>query len=193
MLTFGGLMLTFGNTPVPYTVSWTAEERTFVAVCPHVQLPAICQDAAPGIGQPRFGKPHFGRQREAIAQGLCDICGKSLKIRTKVSLSHARVRTNAARGPAILQVEPLLHRECAAESLRYCPSLKKDIRNGTLRIRQVSRYRVQIAIADNVFVGEYVPGYVAQPSERIAGHAKVELLKWTDRDAAWLLSDRRVS
>jgi hypothetical protein len=35
----------------------------------------------------------------------------------------------------VLQVEPLLHRECAAISMRHCPSLRRDFSNGTLEIR----------------------------------------------------------
>lgn len=180
-------MLRFGNTPVPSTVSWSSEERTFVAPCPFANgARAICQEVAPGSGRPLFGRPHFVRQREAIQRELCDICGKPLRNRTKVSLSHARVRTNGAEGPAILQVEPMLHRECAATSLEFCPSLRRDIRNGTLMVRQVTRYRLQVAIGDPKFIGEYVPGYVAGADERIAAHAKVELLSWIDRDEAWL-------
>jgi hypothetical protein len=139
------------------------------------------QDEAQGVGKPLFGKPHAQRQRRAMAEGLCDLCGKSLAARTRVSLSHARVRHNGAEGPAVLQVEPLLHRECAAVSMRHCPSLKRDISTGDLKIRQVTRYRVQLAIMDEV----YVESITGEPRKAI-GHAKVELLAWKDRDAAWL-------
>lgn len=181
------MTLTFGNTPVPYTVSWSGEERFFVAVCPHARRPAIRQASAPGQGKPLFGKPHSDRQRETIARALCDICAKPLKNRTKVSLSHAGIRGNAAPGgTGILQVEPLLHRECAAISMRFCPSLRKDIQAGTLMIRQVTRWRAQFAIMGPEYVHHYVPGYVAKPGDRIIGHAKVELLSWSDRDEDWL-------
>ncbi len=65
---------TYGGVPVPYTVSWSAEESFHVAHCPHGRGIAICQAVAPGQGKPRFGKPHSQRQREAIASGLCDLC-----------------------------------------------------------------------------------------------------------------------
>lgn len=178
-------MLTFGNTPVPYTVSWTAEDRQFVAVCPHAGRAALCMDEAPGVGQPQFGKPHSQRQREVIANGCCDLCGKPLSNRTKVSLSHARVRAGAT-GPCVMQVEPLLHKECAAASMRYCPSLRRDIRNGTLMVRQVSRFQVQYAVMSPQFVSVYVPDYVPNVADRIIGHAKVVLLAWKDRSEGWL-------
>lgn len=180
-------IMRFGNTAVPFTVSWTAEEKQFVGFCPHAQRRALCMPQAAGEGKPQFGKPHSCRQREAIAIGLCDLCGKPLKNRTKVSLSHARSRMNAAGGGSgVLQVEPLLHRECALESMKFCPSLKRDIADGSLMVRQVNQYRVQFALMSPEYIQHYVPDYHPTPHDRIVGHAKVELLRWTDRDPKWL-------
>jgi hypothetical protein len=179
-------MLSYGNTPVPFTASWSGEERTFVGRCRFAKCEAICQDEAPGAGQPIFARPHFVRQRQVIVQELCDLCGKPLKARTRVSLSHAAPRLNGARAFDILQVEPLLHKDCAAVCLKFCPSLKRDIAAGTLRVRQVLRSAVQLAISAPQFVGEYVTGYVAGPEDRIVAHAKVQLLDWRDRNADWL-------
>lgn len=177
----------FGAAAVPFTASWTGEEQPFVGLCQYSGRRALCMPENPGIGKPQFGKPHSCRQRQAIAQGLCDLCGKSLKIRTKVSLSHARERMNAAGGgTGILQVEPLLHRECALESMKFCPSLKRDIADGSLMIRQVTKYRVQFALMAPEYIAHYVPDYVARPTDRIVGHAKVELIRWSDRDLDWL-------
>ena len=179
-------MLTFGNTAVPWTVSWTGEDAFRVDRCRFSARLAICQADAPGVGKPLFGKPHWQRQRHAIAECRCDLCGKPLKLATKVSLSHARPVGHGADGLAILQVEPLLHRDCAAISMRYCPSLRRDIAAGTLMVRQVTRWRCQFAIMGPQFIGHYVPGYVAKPTDRIVGGAKVELLNWIDRDEGWL-------
>lgn len=179
--------LSYGGTAVPYTVSWTGEDHHFVGVCTHAGHLALRQSAAPGVGKPVFNKPHSDRQREVITLGLCDLCGRTLKSHTKVSLSHARWRANALQsGTGILQVEPLLHRACAAVSARYCPSLKRDIASGTLMVRRVTRYRVQYAVMAPEFIVHYVPDYLAQPHERIIGHAKVELLEWVERAAGWL-------
>lgn len=176
------MTLTFGNAPVPYTVLWSSEEPPFIGADPVApNRPSVCNSTSPGEGRPMFGKPHMQRQREAVANGLCDICGKTLKGRTKVSLSHARERIGAD-GLCVMQVEPLLHKECAALALRYCPSLRRDVKAGTLNVRMVTRYRVQLAQltgdATVEFTGTRCPGAV--------GHAKVELLAWADKDAAWL-------
>lgn len=180
------MTLQFGSVPVPWTVGWTGEEAFHVGRCHYSRLPAICQASAPGVGKPTFGKPHWNRQRECIAECRCDLCGRSIKTATKVSLSHARPVGHGAEGIAILQVEPLLHRGCAAESIKHCPSLKRDVESGTLMIRQVTRWRVQFSIMGPQFVSVYVPGYEAKPHERIVGAAKVELRHWIDRDAGWL-------
>lgn len=175
--------LTFGNAPVPWTASWSAEESFSLGPCrsaPHLG-PAILQAEAQGQGRPLFAKPHAIRQREVIAQGLCDLCGRSLEARTKVSLSHASVRLDGARGPCVMQVEPLLHRECAAISARTCPALRRDLRDGSLRVRQVGRYEVQLARMSKAYCLE-----IAGEAREALGHAKVVLLSWKDRDAKWL-------
>lgn len=171
----------WGKVPVPHTVSWTDEGRFFLAKCPFFQKLALCQDQAPGSGKPLFGKPHSDRQRRAIALCRCDLCGGSMKTTTKVSLSHARVNPLGAAGPCVMQVEPMLHRDCAAESVRHCPSLRRDIRNGSLHVRQVLSWRAQCAMMSP----EYVETVTGQAVVAL-GHAKVELMKWIDRDADWL-------
>jgi hypothetical protein len=176
-----GAQISYGDVPVPYTASWTSEERFFVARCVHAKAAAICQATSRGTGKPRFGKPHAIRQRETIARGLCDLCARPLAGRTKVSLSHARPFAHAAKMGDILQVEPLLHKRCAAISLKHCPALIRDTANGTLNVRQVTRYAVQMAVMSPEYVRE-----VAGEDRKAVGHAKVQLLAWIDRDAEWL-------
>ena len=173
---------TFGNTPVPYSVAWTGEDRDWhVATCPHAHRSAICQAIAPYEGKPTFGKPHSQRQREVIANDLCDLCGLTLRNCTKVSLSHARPQVHAARAGDILQVEPLLHKACAAISMQHCPALRRDVRDGSLMVRQVTRHDIQFTIMDEVYTAE-----VTGRAIKAVGHAKVQLLRWRARDAAWL-------
>lgn len=169
-------MLTYGGVPVPWTSSWTAEETFHLARCRWAGMLAICQTVAQGEG-----KPHAQRQRQAIAAGLCDLCAKPLKLKTKVSLSHAGIRLDGAEGPCVMQVEPLLCRPCAIISMAHCPSLKRDIREGVLLVRQVGQHQVQIARMSKAYVKE-----ITGTAVEAAGHAKVVLLNWKDRDAAWL-------
>lgn len=177
--------LYFGSVPVPYTVAWEPEERTlYLGICPHARRVALRQRHARGEGKPLFGSPHMDRQREVIACDLCDLCGRPLKNRTKVSLSQARPRMNAATPMDVLQVEPLLHKECAAICMQHCPSLRRQQRDGVLNIRQVLRHRCQFAVysAQGVFEAVGI-------RRRAVSHAKVHLLKWTDRDERWLIGE----
>lgn len=176
-------VLYWGAVPVPWTASWTAEEGLFLAHCRWAGELALCQIEAAGQGKPMFGSPHAIRQRRAIADGLCDLCAKPLAARTKVSLSHARVRLDGARigHPTVMQVEPLLHRECARISMEHCPSLKRDVRDGSLMVRQVTKYEVQVARMSPIYCKE-----MTGEARVAAGHAKVCLLQWRDRDEAWL-------
>lgn len=176
-------MLRWGNVPVPYAALWSSEVgRMHVAICPHIGKIACCDVSSRGDGKPVFGKPHMGRQREVIVNDLCDLCAKPLRLRTKVSLSHTREIITGAQGMAAMQVEPLLHKDCAAECVEYCPSLKRDIARGVLKVAQVFKHRHQVAIltedAVKFFTGERMAG--------VAGHAKVDLMRWKDRDLEWL-------
>lgn len=175
--------LYYGGIPVPYTVSWTAEEGSeHLAICRWAggRL-ALCMREARGEGKPRFGAPNMIRQRQTISLALCDLCGRPLKNRTKVSLSKARPFAHGASYGDILQFEPMLHAECAATSMQHCPSLKADIAAGTLLVRQVSRWNVQLAVLSAEGNGEKFG------DRRVAiGHAKVQLIDWVDRDEAWL-------
>jgi hypothetical protein len=176
-------MLRFGITPVPFVSMWTSETPITIEPCRYAGgRPALCQPQSPGVGRPVFVKPHMVRQRQAIVDGLCDTCGRSLAGRTKVSLSHARVNFKGANGPCVMQVEPLLHKACAALSLRHCPSLRRDIREGRITVRQVGRHRVQMALLTAAATMEAC----GVPAPGAIGHAKIELLGWTDRNLDWI-------
>jgi hypothetical protein len=177
--------LTWGSVPVPHTVLWSEEVASFLAPDPIAENRiALCNPELQGQGKPMFGKPHMQRQRRAVILGLCDLCGKPLKGRSKVSLSHASMRTGA-EGLCVMQVEPLLHKECATLSLRHCPSLKRDVGRDTLHVRLVSRYQTQVALLTADATEEFCGPGVRHSGA--LGHAKVILLQWQDKSADWLL------
>jgi len=176
-------MINFGAVPVPYAASWTSEQgQMTVGICRHTKRLSICEPEGRGIGKPVFGKPHMNRQREVIMWDLCDLCAKPLKGRTKVSLSHAREVVSGGGGMCVMQVEPMVHKDCAVTCIEHCPSLKRDIRNGTLFVRQVLKHRHQIALLTSAAVEEFT----GQRREGVSGHAKVELVRWIDRDLSWV-------
>lgn len=174
---------TYGATPVPYTVAWTAESRMWIGPCKWAGLmPALMQASAPGVGRPIFGTPHNVRQREAVSRGLCDLCGRTLKGRTMVSLSQEDARGVPTLGYVMLAVEPMAHRECAAISLQHCPELKRQIANGTLRIRQVFSFSIVAQLLNEAATLQFA-GVRAQGA---VGHLKQYIRKWQDREPDWL-------
>jgi hypothetical protein len=168
---------------IPWTVSWTGESRFFIQRCPYAnnQL-ALCQNEAWGVGKPDFGKPHSVRQRKAMALRLCDICGRPLKGHTSVSLSQESPRQVTGIGFIPLAVEPMVHRGCALHAMQRCPALRRQAKEGILRIRQVYQARLVAqqlnAAATLEFAGVEAPGAV--------GHLKLAIVRFADRDAKWL-------
>lgn len=182
----GPQLIKWGNTPVPYAALWSGEAgQMFVGHCRHINHSAVCDVDRRGTGKPIFGKPHMTRQREVIVNELCDLCARPLKGRTRVSLSHAREVLSGGAGPCIMQVEPMVHKDCALVCVNHCPSLKRDIAGGSLYVRQVFQHRTQVAMltidAVEEFTGQRISG--------VAGHAKVELIRWKDRDLSWLTGE----
>ena len=171
---------TYGNLPVPWTVSWSSEDRFYVGK-DSVGRHAVCQSESPGFGKPVFSKPHMQRQRKCIVERRCDLCGKSLRNRTRVSLSNARPTAHAFRPGDILQVEPMVHKRCALISLSYCPALRRQIADGIVRILQVTCDDVQLAVLDE----DAVESFTGERRKAI-GHAKVWIKRFNVRDLDWI-------
>ena len=170
------MQLQYGNIIVPWPVMWSEEDEYFVGICPWFKVPAICQNEAQGQGIPRFGRPHAVRQRKMMLFGLCDVCAKPLRNRTKISMSRSFVRASREER-TLTQVEPLLHAECAALSLKYCPSLQRQSEGGRLSIKQVFRYRPRPLPAQPEDRATFVPDYTGPD---IIGLAGIDLLSWRD-------------
>lgn len=176
-------IIQWGSVPVPYAALWSGEQgKMHVGTCRHTGHTACLDVEDRGSGKPVFGKPHMNRQREVIQNDLCDLCARPLKGRTKVSLSHSRPIASGASGLTVMQVEPMVHKDCAAVCIHHCPSLKRDVERGSLMVRQVLRHRVQFAVLTRAAVEEFT----GAPASGVIGHAKVELLRWIDRELAWL-------
>jgi hypothetical protein len=172
----------YGAIEVPWTTAWSGEERFELRPCRWAEGKiSMWQPHRPGEGKPTFAKPHMVRQRRAVAQRLCDLCGEPLG-EDMVSLSFESHRLVEGR-VMLLVVEPLSHRRCAAISMTQCPHLKRCVAAGTLWIREVfARPRIIAQLltgeATEEFAGAYRPGTV--------GHLKMHIEAWNDRDIPWL-------
>lgn len=143
---------------VPWAIIWSDEDaRRWVANCPYIQRPAIFHPLLRGHGHPLYTKLHPNRQRQAVAECLCHICGGALRGRQKLSLGV--MEDNRV-------VDPFVCLPCAKLSLEQCPELRWQIDNGKLRIRDVTAWAMHPADLDDM------PGVV--------DGFDIELIAWTD-------------
>lgn len=107
---------------VPWVISWSGETRFEVRNCRWASHnPAIWQSHAPGEGRPLFTKPHHVRQRRAIQQCLCSVCGEPTSRRDRYWFQHCEWHA-PSKGWRV--VEPPLHSACAEIARAQCPRLK---------------------------------------------------------------------
>lgn len=173
----------YGAIEVPWTVSWSGEDRFSLERCRWAEgRIAICQNEAPGQGKPQFAKPHMGRQRQAMVELRCDLCGRHLAAATKVSLSSPRLTIVSGHGAIPLQVEPLLHRGCARRALDLCPELRRRRAAGDLLIRQVFACKAVVSLLDEAAAEMYT----GRSFRGAVGHMKLAVTSCRERDEEWL-------
>lgn len=62
---------------VPWNALWSGEDRNEIRPCKYAgNKLAIWSPFKPGDGRPIFAKPHHVRQRKAIAEMRCTVCGE---------------------------------------------------------------------------------------------------------------------
>jgi hypothetical protein len=122
------LPLTPGGMVVPYTTIYfqDGQDPTAVRRLPtggHI-LHCSCEF---GRGRAQLGKPCPHRQRKAMIDRLCVICGKPVS-QTTVGV-FVGVERNTVEGYGegpFTSIEPIAHRLCAAYSALTCPHLGKE-------------------------------------------------------------------
>jgi hypothetical protein len=167
----------FGKAPVPWSAMWSSEAEYSVGWCEWFGVSAIVQKEAQCQGEPLFSQPNVNRQRRLHAQGLCDLCAKELRGHTRLSLSRFIGPALVQDGEKLTAVEPLIHRDCARKALEVCPSLRRQLAEKALRVRQVFRSEARPTIALPCDIKSFVPGYTGPP---ITGMGVVDILDWRD-------------
>lgn len=125
---------------VPWVTSWSDEPETGVAPCPSVdgQL-AIGQAENAGVGRPLYSQNHLFRQRRAVREMLCPMCGRPTPAHDRwtqtgywTTAGELRARGFGPALPADLaDAKPLLncgaiaplHHACAQAAVTRCPHL----------------------------------------------------------------------
>jgi hypothetical protein len=137
----------WNDTPVPLTATWSGElDRSWVAHCPHAGGPALMAPERPGVGRPFFKRPHPVRQRRAMALCLCDVCGCSLKARTKYLCGN--IHGFEAGGVTMAgTVEPLVCADCLPLAKVRCPFVSAAVGRGE-RPLAVARYTLVAQVVE---------------------------------------------
>mgnify|MGYP001221490271 FL=1 len=100
--------------PVPWNASWTTrpERVHYRAGCGFV----LDCDCVHGHGTPRYGEQCMRRQRQAMIERRCGLCGRTIA-------STDTVVFYGSPAQALLFIEPPTHPSCMAYAVRVCPRL----------------------------------------------------------------------
>ncbi|MFE7609858.1 hypothetical protein [Streptomyces celluloflavus] len=186
------------ETPVPYITAWS-EERVAVrtltvrgdgaGLCYRDETPAD-RDAqgvlwsrlieAPGCGKPNFRSVHPVRQRRAVLEGLCQVCGGPVS-RTSRGWLFLLPRSGSAEPSAGWPegahcTKPPVCVPCAATAVRYCPHLSEPV---AVRVRK-PRPR-------GVFGGFHAPGATGRLASSDDGY-----LPYGHQHTSWFLASQLV-
>jgi hypothetical protein len=127
--------------PVPWVNLWGPEEtsRLEIRYDRYAGRPGVfIDDTRQPI--PDFTRQHMGRQREAMAGGRCQVCGRLLHrwprylVISDMSVQMVEV---PGRGQVPLVTEPWLCRRCADFAVETCPALIRRSRTEQLRVLTV--------------------------------------------------------
>jgi hypothetical protein len=150
--------------PVPYINLWGPEDVARLTIRPDPNVynrPALfLDDSAETV--PDFFRQNLQRQRECMARGLCQVCGRPVPwIRRLLVVSSVSVQviTEAGRRMVVL-TEPWLDPECAGFAIEKCPGLirRKTAKDLTL-VAVTSPKLCQLTVSS---------GWVEGPLEAVA-------------------------
>jgi hypothetical protein len=163
---------------VPWINAWGGEDlaRARIVWDRHIPGWALTMDDDPD-GAPDFTRQHMGRQRQAVLEGLCQVCARPVpwsRRRLVLAALSMEVVTVNGGGRVPVVTEPWLCQRCAEFAVTVCPALIRRTREEELHIVTVTSKR-QVRIVTSV-------GYVDGPLEarcrelRTVMWAKIQVL-----------------
>lgn len=128
--------------PVPWTASWSSEHWATARAEARIDN-RLCLFTAgrPGRGTPILGAMNEPRQREAMLEGLCQVCGRPLDEDRWLPLLEWHAHTDSG---IPVTSDPPCHLACAKFTLIACPVLAQ--RGG--RIVRLGRTRLLAQLVD---------------------------------------------
>jgi len=110
----------FNGRRVPWNAAWSSEMAYEIRTCRFAAgRKAVWQPHTPGVGEPIFAKPHNVRQRRAIFEMRCTVCGE----RTPED-DRWWFKLGAIQDGWFLTTEAPVHRACADFASKVCPHLR---------------------------------------------------------------------
>lgn len=129
--------------PIPWINQWGAETvaATRISWDRHIGRPALFHDDHGDVAD--FTRQNIGRQRQAVVEGLCQVCGRftpwSRRNLVVSSASVSWVPHGRREVPAV--AEPWLDDRCAAIAVLLCPALIRRRHDEDLHVITVRRRR----------------------------------------------------
>jgi hypothetical protein len=179
--------------PVPWINRWGPEtiERTRVAYDGHAGRASIFHDDHGDT--PDYTKQNMGRQRQAVACGLCQVCGRPVPwsrrylVLSRVSAEHVSVDDV---GIVLAISEPWLDQRCAMLAVTMCPALiRLKTAEGVQLLQVTSKRQVELVLSvgsvDEEAFRRATSGGVFTPEQQQAA-ARLRAEAGTERLGMWL-------
>ncbi|WP_459678363.1 hypothetical protein [Acidisoma sp. 7E03] len=111
---------------VPWSVAWSTEQA--FRLRPSRQFPGwvdLVQQERPGFGAPKFAEMNLSRQRRAMRDHLCHVCGGRTEPQDRHLFPGATggFVTLGAAERRYASTVPAVHGACGQQALRLCPHL----------------------------------------------------------------------
>lgn len=148
---------------VPWTALWTGEtEFSWRGICRYSFRQSVFRPMRQGMGTPIYVEFHPQRQRQAVAENRCHVCGEKI--------AGHRISMGIEEDGAV--IDPLTCVRCSRESIRSCPHLQKQATSGELVIRDVQKSSWRPVMLE----GSY----------DVVDAFEIMLERWERHDVAWL-------
>lgn len=164
--------------PVPYIQRWGPEDVRRLRIDDDANIggvPALFDDDGHEL-VPDFRAQSMQRQRECMAKGLCQVCGRPLpwSRRFLVVSSISIDRISIGDRPAVALTEPWLDEQCATFATKVCPGLIRRTTAQDLQLVEVTSKRQCVLTTSH----GWIEGPLEQRSKLVmpAMWAKVVLL-----------------
>lgn len=163
---------------VPYVNRWGPEstDRLYVAHDRWTNSRAIFLDDSQET-EPDFTAQNMGRQRQCMAAGLCQVCGRQVpwSRRNLVIAPNSAEWVNLGGRQVPVVFEPWLDDRCAEIATRWCPALIRRQRDEELTVLPVrSEREAQLVVSTGWVEGPLEAETRADP---VAMWVKMALLK----------------